>query len=51
MATGDIEVYGPFPADDTAAIDAGLTGNSIVVADTITSHVKEGMVYFVVVKA
>jgi len=51
MAAGDIEVYGPFPAGDTAAIDAGLTGNGILVADDITVHVSKGNVIYTVVKA
>lgn len=51
MASGDIEVYGPFEAHDKSAIDTGLTGNSISASDSVTSHVHRGMVYFVVVKA
>lgn len=51
MAAGDVEVYGPFPAQDTTAVDAGLTGNGVVVADSVTSYVERGMVYFVVIKA
>ena len=51
MAAGDIEVFGPFPVLDATAIDAGLTGNGIVVADSITAHTYQGHVMFVVVKS
>lgn len=51
MAAGDVEVYGPFEADDTSAIDTGLTGNGVTASDLVESHVFRGMVYFVVIKA
>ena len=51
MAAGDVEVYGPFQAHDTAAIDTGVTGNGVVVADDITAWTENGMVYFLVIKA
>jgi len=51
MASGDIEVYGPFVAEDTTAIDTGLTGNGIAAADNITCYRKGNQVFFVVVKA
>ena len=51
MTAGDVEVYGPFPADDPTAIDTGLTGNGIVVADDITVHVYNGTVIYTVIKA
>ena len=50
MATGDIEVYSA-DADDAAAIDTALTGKSIVVADTVVTHVRGNKVYFTVIKA
>lgn len=51
MAAGDVEVYGPFPAWDTAAIDTGLTGNGVVVADSINTYVEKGNLYVLVIKA
>ena len=51
MAAGDVLVLGPFPADDTTAIDAGITGQGVVVADDITVHVENGNVYYTIIKA
>ena len=51
MTAGDVLSLGPFPAGDTTAIDAGITGNGVVVADDITAHVYEGNVYFTIIKA
>ena len=51
MAAGDVEVYGPFDATDATAIDTGLTGNGVVVADTVVSHTVGSQVVFVVIKA
>ena len=51
MAAGDVEVYGPFPAWDNAAIVAGLEGNGVVVADSINAYVEKGNLYVLVVKA
>ena len=51
IAAGDVQIFGPFPADDLTEIDAGLTVNSIVVADDITVHVLRGNVYYTVIKA
>lgn len=51
MAAGDIQVYGPFPTGDIAKIIAGLSGNGILVADDMVTHVDRGMVYYTVVKA
>jgi len=49
MGTGDVEVYGPTTPD---ALDALVTGNSIVVADSITMcNVGGGMVLVMVIKA
>jgi len=48
MAAGDVEVYGPFGFSE---IDAGLTGNGIVVADTVLT-VRLGKQFgFVIIKA
>lgn len=49
MAAGDVQVYGP---TTPAALDALLTGNSIVVADDITMcSYGAGMVVVLVIKA
>ena len=50
MAAGDIEIYGPYDANDPTEIQAGLSGN-VVVADDITVHVEKGSVYYTVIKA
>ena len=51
MAAGDVLVLGPFRADDTAEIDAGITGQGVVVADDITAHVINGNVVYTIIKA
>lgn len=51
MAAGDVEVYGGFDGSDTSAVDTGLTGNGVVVADKIVPYTIGSTVYFVVIKA
>ena len=49
MATGDVEVYGPTTPD---ALDALLTGNSIVVADSVSMcSVSGSQILVLVIKA
>jgi len=49
MATGDVEVYGPTTPN---ALDALLTGNGIVVADSISMcNVSGGQILVLVIKA
>ena len=49
MAAGDVEVYGPIPWD---SLDATVTGNGVVVADSISMcGVHGGLVLVLVIKA
>lgn len=52
MATGDVQVYIAAVDDDGTKLDTVLTGNSIVVADSITmTSLPGGRVCVMVVKA
>lgn len=51
MATGDVNILGPFNPQDTTVIDTALTG-AVVVADKLEHYMnKGGQIYFVIVKA
>ena len=51
MATGDIQVYIAAADDDGTKLDAVLTGNSIVVADSISMTKIGTKIWVLVVKA
>lgn len=51
MSAGDVLVLGPFDATDATAIDTGVTGNGVVVADDITAFTVGSKVMFLIIKA